>query len=35
VLYLQGRIAPVQAATGVPDALFSLLFLLAFFKTGR
>jgi hypothetical protein len=33
VLYLQGRISPVQAATGVPDALLMVLFVSAFWKT--
>jgi hypothetical protein len=33
VLYLQDRISPVQTATGVPDALLGVLFLIAFFKT--
>jgi len=33
VLYLQGRISPVQAATGVPDALLGGLFVAAFLKT--
>ena len=32
VLYLQERISPVQAATGIPDALL-LLFVAAFLKT--
>lgn len=35
VLYLQDRISPMQAATGVPDALLMVLFIMAFFKTGR
>lgn len=34
VLYLQGRITPVQAATGLPDALLAILFVAAFLKTG-
>ncbi len=33
VLYLAGRISPVQAATGIPDALLMLLFVAAFLKT--
>jgi hypothetical protein len=33
VLYSQGRISPVQAATGIPDALLMLLFVAAFLKT--
>lgn len=33
VLYLQERISPVQAATGIPDALLLLLFVAAFLKT--
>jgi hypothetical protein len=34
-LYMQNRISPVQAATGLPDALLSVLFVTAFFKTRR
>jgi len=33
VLYLQDRIAPIEAATGVPDALLAALFVAAFLKT--
>jgi hypothetical protein len=33
VLYLQGRISPLQAATGIPDALLMVLFVAAFLKT--
>ena len=33
VLYLQDRISPVQAATGLPDALLMALFLAAYLKT--
>ena len=32
VLYQQGRLSPSAAATGVPDALFAVLFLVAFVK---
>ncbi|MGA2741465.1 MAG: hypothetical protein ABSG65_29025 [Bryobacteraceae bacterium] len=32
-LYLQGRISPVQAATGAPDALLAVLFVTALVKT--
>lgn len=32
VLYLQGRVSPVQAATGLPDALLIVLFIAAFLK---
>jgi hypothetical protein len=35
VLYLQNRISPVQAATGLPDALLMVLFVAAFWKTRR
>jgi len=35
VLYLQQRISPVQAATGLPDALLIALFVAAFWKTRR
>jgi len=33
VLYSQERISPMQAATGVPDALLAVLFVAAFLKT--
>ena len=33
VLYVQGRISPVAAATGLPDALLIVLFVAAFWKT--
>jgi hypothetical protein len=33
VLYLQDRILPVQAATGLPDALLMVLFMAAYRKT--
>jgi hypothetical protein len=33
VLYLQNRISPVQASTGIPDALLMVLFVAAFLKT--
>lgn len=33
VLYMQGRITPVQAATGIPDAILGVLFVAAFLKT--
>lgn len=33
VLYLQDRISPVQAATGIPDALLMVLFVVAFSRT--
>ena len=33
VLYLEDRISPVQAATGLPDALLMVLFLAAYLKT--
>jgi hypothetical protein len=33
VLYLQARISPLQAATGAPDALLIILFVLAFLRT--
>jgi len=32
-LYLPGRISPVQAATGIPDAVVGVLFWVAFLKT--
>jgi len=32
-LFRQGRVAPAMAATGVPDALFAALFLVAYFQT--
>jgi hypothetical protein len=35
VLYLQRRVSPVQAATGLPDALLAILFVAAFLKTRR
>ena len=35
VLYLQGRVGPLQLATGGPDALLGVVFLFAFFKTRR
>lgn len=35
VLYLQDRVSPLQAATGVPDALLMVLFVAAFLKTRR
>jgi hypothetical protein len=35
VLYIQDRISPLQAATGIPDALLMLLFLAVYLKTGR
>jgi hypothetical protein len=33
VLYLQDRISPIQASTGIPDALLMILFVAAFLKT--
>jgi len=33
VLYDQGRVSKVPAASGLPDALFALLFAAAFVKT--
>ncbi|HUE04867.1 MAG TPA: hypothetical protein VMR62_35270 [Bryobacteraceae bacterium] len=35
VLYLKDRITPVEAATGVPDALLLVLFIAAYAKTRR
>ncbi len=35
LLYLEERITPVEAATGVPDALLLVLFIAAYQKTGR
>jgi hypothetical protein len=35
VLYFQDRISPVQAATGIPDALLMILFVAAFLKTRK
>lgn len=33
ILFLQDRISPLQAATGMPDALLAVLFLAAFLRT--
>ncbi len=33
VLYTQDRISPAQAATGVPDALLAVLFVIAYLRT--
>ncbi len=35
LLYLEERITPVEAATGVPDALLLVLFIAAYAKTRR
>jgi hypothetical protein len=35
VLYLQDRISPLQAATGIPDSLLMVLFMAAFLKTRK
>ena len=35
VVYLQDRVSPVQAATGIPDAILTVLFVAAFLKTQK